>query len=164
MRSYRLQKLLTLLGFLVIASLAHAQYMVDCSGSTPGAYTSINSVVPLLMNGDMVLVTGTCTEDVSLNRLTGVYLGAPWGQTMNLLGSLSIGDSQALFIYGMNITSTSTHGIFVQYSHDISIDSCTSSNNAGNGLLVQGGSVVAVQNFGTFDNNASEGIHVEGNS
>lgn len=149
-----------------IPNLASAQnyYFVDCSGNTPGTYPSINSVLPLLMTGDMVLVTGNCTEDVSLNRLIGVYLGAPWGQTMNLMGSLSISDSQALFIYGMNITSVSTNGIFVHYSHDIAIDSCTSNSNVGNGLRVEGNSDVSVQDFGSFNNNAAGGISVEGNS
>jgi len=153
--------------FLCIPNVASAQnyYSVDCSGSTPGAYLTINSVLPLLMNGDFVLVTGTCTEDVSLNRLTGVYLGAPWGNPpMNLLGSLSINDSQALYIHGMNITSTSTNGILINHSRDISIDACTSNNNAGNGLMADGISDVSIDNFGSFSNNAGSGIYAQGNS
>jgi len=150
---------------LCIPSSASAQnvYNVDCSNGTQ-PFTTINSVLPLVLSGDYVLVTGTCREDVSLNWLTNVYLGAPWGQTMNLLGSLSISDSQGLFIYGMNITSATTGGIAVHYSHDITINSCASNNNSGYGLLVDGNSAVSVENFGSFSNNSSEGIHVEGAS
>ena len=148
-----------------IPNQAFAQnfYNVDCSNN-PQPFTTINSVLPLVVSGDYVLVTGTCTEDVSLNRLTNIYLGAPWGLTMNLVGSLSISDSQGLFVYGMNITSATTNGISIQYSHDIAINACTSNNNSGNGLRVANNSAVTVENFGNFNNNASEGIHVEGNS
>jgi len=149
-------------------NLASAQnvYFVNCSGTIqPGEYPTINSVLPRVANGDSIVVTaGPCTEDVGLNRFTGVSLGAPWGQTMDLVGSLSINDSHAIFIYGLNITSGSASGISVQHSHDVNIDACTSNDNAGNGLVVGGGSDVSVGNFGTFNNNAGGGISVEGNS
>ena len=147
--------------------LACAQnyYNVDCSGTQSWASPTINSALPLAVPGDyIVILGGPCTENVNLNHASGIYLGALYGTSVNLVGNLSISDSQNLFIYGLNITSASTSGISVQYSQDVIIDSCTSNNNAGNGLNVGNNSSVQVQNFGSFNNNSSEGIHVEGSS
>jgi hypothetical protein len=146
-------------------NIASAQnyYFVDCSGNTPGAYLTIASLPPL-MNGDTVQVTGTCTENVSLNRLNGVYFGAPWNQTMYLIGSLSITDSQNLFIYGMNISSASGDGIRIFSSSDIVLNSCTSNNNHGKGLSVDGQSFVEIENTGSYSNNGDAGINMGGHS
>lgn len=147
-----------------LARPASAQYVVDCSGNTPGAYTSINSVLPLVTNGSSILVSGVCNENVSLTGLEGVSLGAQYGQTMNLQGSLTITGSQNLFIYGMNVSNSSGDGIDIENSQGIEIDSCISSGNDGRGIYVDGGSDVSIQDTGSYDNNASSGVYVTGNS
>jgi hypothetical protein len=143
---------------------ATAQYFVDCSGNTPGAYTTINSVLPLIGNGAMIQVIGTCTENVQLGGLTGIWMGAPWGQTMNLQGSLTINGTQDTFIYGMNVSSPSNNGIMINSSHGIALDTVTSTNNDGMGLVIGSASEVSIQNAGSFSNNANTGINVSGNS
>jgi hypothetical protein len=151
--------------FFCLSDLASAQlYNVDCSGNTPGAYTTINSVLPLLTNGSQVMIVGTCTENVSLNNLNNVYMGAPWGQTMNLQGNLFINGSLNLILYGMNVTNASGDGIDVQNSLGISLEACTSTNNAGVGLNVWNGSAVSVADSGSYSNNANDGIYAQENS
>ena len=80
-------------------SRAFGQFVVDCTGNTPGAYTTINSVVPLLTNGAVVQITGPCTENVTIGGLDNLWIGAPWGQTALLQGSLTINGMQNLFLY-----------------------------------------------------------------
>lgn len=144
---------------------ASAQYFVDCSGNTPGAPTTINSVLPLIGNGAMIQVVGTCNENVTLNGLSDIWMGAPWGQTMNLTGSLMITQSENVFLYGMNVSGASGDGITVEYSQGVELDACTSTNNSnGRGLYVDDGSSVSVQNTGNFSNNGNSGIYVAGNS
>jgi len=140
---------------------AFGQYVVDCSGNTPGAYTTINSVLPLLTNGAVVRITGTCTENVTIKGLNNLWIGAPWGQTMNLQGNLTINGVQNLFLHGMNITNSAGDGIDINDSLGVQLDDCTSSNNSGVGLNVSA-SVVTVQNMGAFSNNANDGVYGSG--
>jgi len=167
MRPTRLQKSLVVLSAFVCFSFlpthAFAQYIVDCSGKTPGAFTTINSVIPLLTNGAAVRITGTCTENVTISGLNNLWIGAPWGQTMNLQGNLSINGMQNLFIYGMNITNPSGDGIDINNSVGVTLDDCTSSNNSGHGLSI-GSSVASIQNTGAFNNNGGAGVWVTTNT
>jgi hypothetical protein len=162
MRLTRLEKSLVVLSafvcFLFLPTHAFAQYVVDCSGNTPGAFTTINSVIPLLTNGAVVRITGTCTENVTITGLDNLWIGAPWGQTMNLQGNLTINGVQNLFLYGMNVTNPSGDGIDISSSPGVELDDCTSSNNSGYGLLVSS-SIVSIQNTGAFNNNGNDGIY-----
>jgi hypothetical protein len=140
---------------------AFAQYVVDCTGNTPGAYTSINSVVPLLTNGSVVRITGPCTENVTITGLDNLSIGAPWGQDATLNGNLTLNSVHNLFLYGMSVTNPNGDGIDVNYSTGVTIDNCTASNDTGVGLNI-GDSSVTVQDTGTFNNNGNNGIQAEG--
>jgi hypothetical protein len=142
---------------------AVGQFVVDCTGNTPGAYATINSVVPLLSDGAIVRITGTCTENVKIAGLDSLWIGTPWGQTMNLEGNLNINNVRNLFLHGMNITNPSGDGINISGLSTVVLDQCTSSNNAGLGLGISS-SVVSIQNTGAFSNNGRDGISVSGNS
>jgi len=142
-----------------------AQYLiVDCTGANPSAYPSINAALPNATLGSFILVTGPCTENVSLNGLNGINLGAYYGQTATINGSISITNSQNLFLYGLNVTNPYGNGISVNSSKGISLNVCSSSGNSGVGLNVDGMSDVVVGASGTFSHNASNGIHIVGNS
>jgi hypothetical protein len=147
--------------FLLAPARALSQFVVDCTGNTPGAYTTINSVIPLLTNGAVVQITGPCTENVTIAALNNLWIGAPWGQTASLQGSLTINGVQNLFLYGLNVTGSSGNGISISNSGNVSLDNCASSNNAGAGLSVSA-SIVYVQNTGTFNNNGGYGISASG--
>lgn len=147
--------------FLFLSTHAFAQYNVDCTGTTPGAYTTINSVIPLLNNGSVVRITGTCTENVNIYGLNNLNIGAPWGQTANLQGNLNINGVQNLFLYGLNVTNPSGDGIDINHSFNVTLENCTSSNNGNFGLNV-GNSVVSIQNTGAFNNNGNYGVNASG--
>lgn len=142
---------------------AFGQFVVDCTGNTPGAYTTINSVVPQLTNGSVVRITGPCTENVTIAGLSNLNIGAPYGQTAALNGNLSINGVQNLYLYGMNVSNPNGDGIDVSNSTNITLAACTSNNNSSNGLNVQS-STVAVQDIGAFNNNGADGIYASGST
>jgi hypothetical protein len=144
-------------------SHAFAQYNVDCTGNTPGAYTTINSVIPLLTNGAVVRITGPCTESVTISSLANLNIGAAWGQTATLNGNLTITGVQNLFLHGMNVTNPNGDGIDINNSLNVELDDCTSSNNSNVGLSVSA-SLVTIQNTGAFDNNGNDGISTSGST
>jgi hypothetical protein len=142
-----------------------AQFLnVDCSGTNPYAYPSINAALPNVGPGAFILVIGSCTENVSLQGQNGLNLGAYYGQTAAINGSLSIGNSQNIYLYGLNISSPSGDGIAVNDSKNITLDTCSSNGNAGVGLRVGGMSDVTVNAMGAFDNNALGGMNISSNS
>lgn len=149
------------------AEVAQGQFLtVGCAGGDPFAqFSNINSALPNVTGpGAFLLVTGTCTENVFLNGANNLTLGAPFGTTANLNGHLSIQNSQNVYVYGLNVTNNSGTGIDVTSGHSVTLDSCSSSGNAGNGMSAQQESDVSIINFGTFSNNSAEGIFVASNS
>jgi hypothetical protein len=142
-----------------------AQFLqVDCSGTNPYAYPSINAALPNAGPGAFILVAGTCNENVSLYGQNGLNLGAYYGQSAQINGNLSIYSSQNLYLYGLNVTSSLGDGITIRNSRSIVLDTCASTGNAGTGLLVGGMSDVSVNASGSFDYNAKGGISIGGNS
>jgi len=154
-----------LLLFLFCPGAIRAQYLiVDCTGATPYAYPSINAALPNATPGSFILVTGPCTENVSLSGVSSLSLGAYYGFTATLNGGISITNSQNVMLYGLNVTNTAGNGISVSSSKGTSVNVCTSSGNAGMGLSVGGMSDVTVGASGAFDNNGNGGININGNS
>jgi Right handed beta helix region len=154
-----------LLLFLFCPGGIRAQYLiVDCTGATPYAYPSINAALPNATPGSFILVTGPCTENVSLSGVSSLSLGAYYGFTATLNGGISISNSQNVMLYGLNVTNTAGNGISVSNSRGTSINVCTISGNAGMGLSVAGMSDVTVGASGAFDNNGNGGININGNS
>lgn len=150
---------------MVIFPLAlHAQLIVDCSGTNPYAYGSINAALPNAWPGSSIIVTGTCNENVYLQGVSNLNLGTWWGQTATINGTISISNSTLVYLYGLNVTSPSGDGVNVSNSRSIVLDTCTGSGNAGAGLRASGMSDVSVITKGAFDNNASGGISVGSNS
>jgi len=143
---------------------AQQQLFVDCSGTNPYVYPSINAALQNAGPGTSIFVTGTCNESVSLFGQNAFNLGAFFGQTATINGGISINKSENVFLYGLNVTNPSGDGIVVGNSGGIVLDTCTSNGNAGVGLLVAGMSDVTVSAMGAFDNNVRGGINITGNS
>jgi hypothetical protein len=142
-----------------------AQFLlVDCSGTNPSAYQSINAALPSAGPGAFILVTGACYENVSLQGQNALNLGAFYGQTAAVNGGITINNSQNIFLYGLNVTNPSGDGIAVNNSRSVTLDTCSSNGNPGVGLNVGGGSDVTVSAMGAFDNNARGGINISSNS
>jgi hypothetical protein len=157
-------------GLLTAPNRAVAQYTqwftVDCSGNTPGAYTSINAVMPLLTDrSGIYLVPGTaCNEAVTLSRFNNIWLGTLAGSSATLNGTLDIEFSDSIYVQSLTMHSPSGDGISVNDSRAVVFDSCSSSGNPGNGLTVSDGSTVTVQAYGSYDFNGATGIYVSLNS
>ncbi len=152
--------------FLLCPTGVHAQqYLtVDCTGANTAAYSSINAALPNATPGSFILVTGPCTENVNLNQVSNLNLGAYYGQTAVLNGGVSISNSENVFLYGLNITNPSGNGINVENSRGIQLNVCSSSGNSGLGLLVNGMSDVTIGASGAFSHNAGGGMNINGNS
>ena len=143
---------------------ARAQFLpVDCSGTNPYAYPSINAALPFAGPGAFIAVTGTCNETVVLNGVNNLALGAFYGQTANLVGQLIVLSSHLVYVYGLNVTNPSGEGVYIQKS-DVTLDTFSSSGNAGNGLQVTQTSDVTINAIGTFNNNQGYGIYNDANS
>jgi len=152
--------------FLLCPTGARAQqYLtVDCTGANTSAYTSINAALPNALPGAFILVTGPCTENVNLNQVSNLNLGAYYGQTAVLNGGINITNSDNVTLYGLNVTNTSGNGISVSSSRGTQLNVCSSSGNSGMGLSVNNMSDVTVGASGAFDRNGNGGINVNGNS
>ncbi len=142
-----------------------AQFLnVDCSGTNPYVYPSINAALPNAGPGAFIVVTGTCNENIFLYGQSALNLGAPYGQTAIINGTISIANSNNIFLYGLNVTNPSGDGIVVGNSRSVVLDTCASTGNVGVGLSVGGMSDVTVNAPGTFDYNAKGGMNIGGNS
>ncbi len=150
--------------FLSLPQCAPAQFLVDCSGNTPGAYTTINAVLPLLTDGASIEINGTCQENVFISGLNNLWIGAPFGQTATLHGNLSLHTDPNLFLYGLTVTGSSSNGIDVSNSLGVTLDTCSAIGNASIGLNVADSSSVNIQNASAFDTNGNYGIWVSGSS
>jgi hypothetical protein len=149
----------------VFPMAARAQFLfVDCSGTNPSAYPTINSALPSAGPGAFIAVTGTCNESVFLYGVHNLTLGAFFGQTATLNGNLTVQNSQLVYVYGLNVTTVFGNGIDVNSSRSVVLDTCTSSGNAGNGLSTGQSSDVLINTRGTFNNNGGYGIFVGDNS
>jgi hypothetical protein len=95
-----------------------------------------------------------------LYGVTGLNVGAWFGQTAVINGSISINNSTSIYLYGFNVTNPSGNGINVGSSKGVVLDTCTSSGNAGVGLNAYLMSDVTVSATGAFDNNAGGGINI----
>jgi len=137
---------------------------VDCSGTNPYAYASINAALANAGPGTFIFVTGTCNESVSLYGQNALNIGAYYGQSAQINGNISINNSQNVVLYGLNVTNGFGDGINVSSSKGVVLDSCTSNGNAAVGLNVSGMSEVSVSVSGAFDYNVRGGMIIGGNS
>lgn len=160
-----LKVVLALVPISIAPACVFGQLIVDCSGNTPGAYTSINAALPYLADWTTVQVSGTCQESVWIGGVNNVTIGAAPGQTATLQGTLGITASHNVTIQNLNVSNSSpgATGIAIMNGSSVELDNCTSSNNGGSGLSVND-SIVTVPNGGAFNNNGNGGIQVDGAS
>ena len=154
-----------LLAFAVCFSAAsRAQLVVDCTGASLGAFTTINAALSSAGPGTSILVTGPCNEDVVLWGQTNLFIGAWYGQPATLNGRISVGGSHGIYLYGLNVTGTNNSGLYFSSTDGIILDTVSSNGNAGFGLQIAGASQAAIFSPSTFDNNVQGGINITENS
>lgn len=158
--------LLLLATALAVATAAHAQsyYYVDCSGTNPADYPTISAALAVAGPNSYILVTGTCNEKVNITNFSNLNLGAFYGSTATINGSVSVTASNSVFLYGLNVTNPSGNGFDINSSHNVTLWTCTANGNAGTGLAVATISDVVIQGPGSFGSNGASGIGVDSNS
>jgi hypothetical protein len=150
----------------ILPGLAKAQLVVDCTGATSGAFSSINAALPSAGVGTAIfVVAGPCNENVQLSEQLNLFIGTYYGSpNVTVNGGISVSDSHGVYLHGLDITNASGDGIDVQQSRALIIDTCISNGNGGNGLELGSASEVLVLAPASFDGNNGSGIYVNGNS
>ncbi len=156
--------LLVLLSASVLVAHAQTYYFVDCSGANPAQYSTISAALAVAGPNSYVLITGTCNENVSITNAWNLNVGAYYGSTANINGSVSVMSSNSVFLYGLKVTNPSGNGFDISSSHNVTLWTCTSNGNAGAGLGVNELSDVNVDGPGSYDNNGNAGMQVGFNS
>lgn len=132
---------------------------VDCNRGQ-----SINDA--LAANSDRVVVeiSGTCAEDVLIDRdhvaLIGVgaasIVGAPGVPTADRKAGITIRGATNVLLSGLTVTDSDSRGIEVDGSSAVTLDGVTATGNR-TGLLAYRHSAVLVRNS-SFDGNTGDGI------
>jgi len=158
------------IGLCCLVQPLFAQTIVDCSNQTPWAnFTSISSALANTGDGaNIIVMPGGCSEDININGLSNVSIGALYGNRVALNGSFTINGSRNILLYGFDVSSPNNggahpNGIQVSNSQNVMMDACTSKYNQGQGLHVENSSA-HVQAWGVFDNNGGIGVNVSGHS
>jgi len=155
--------LATLILFLGFTAAAHAQqyYDVDCSGANPNDYPTISSALANVTGpGAYILIMGTCTENVTVNNAFNINIGAWYGQTANLTGSITVNASDGVMLYGLNVTNPSGNGFTINSSHAVTLVSCSSNSNQLVGVNAGALSDVTVVGPSSFDHNGTGGLYL----
>jgi hypothetical protein len=149
-----------------LTAVAHAQsyYTVDCSGALPGSYPTIASALQVAEPGAYVIIANPCSENVVINNASNLNVGAYYGSTVNINGSISITSSNSVFLYGLNVTNALGDAFTISSSHNVTLWTCMGNGNLGHGLTAQNLSDVIVDGPGSFDNNGNGGISLSGNT
>jgi hypothetical protein len=142
-------------------AMAHAQLIVDCSGNTPGAYTTINAALANVTGpGAVILVSGTCTENVVITNIFNLSLGAWWGQTATVQGNIAINTSEEIYIYGLKVSNSAGDGFTITSARGVTLDTCTSNGNQAHGLTASSMSQITVLGPASFDSNGPAGVYL----
>jgi hypothetical protein len=132
-------KLLFVCSLLLLSSFAFAaNAVVDCSGATPGAFTTIHDALASLpaAGPNLISVTGTCHENVVMAGRTDLNISGNPSATVvpgNANGHLlAIDASQRVGI--QNITFDGGHGALVSNNSQVEFLNITIQNSLGIGL------------------------------
>jgi hypothetical protein len=153
--------------FLGLTAAARGQqyYYVDCSGATPSDYLTISSALANVTGpGANILVMGTCTENVVVNNAFNISIGAWYGSTANIVGSMTVNASEGVFLYGLIVTNSTSNGFTFNSSRAVTLVGCSANSNQSVGLNAGILSDVTVVGPSTFDNNGTGGIYLGSNA
>ena len=158
--------LLALLLGMILPGAAKAQLVVDCTGATPGAFSSINAALPSAGAGTAIfVVAGPCNESLQLAGQTNLFIGTYYGYpNVAINGTINVVQSHGVYFHGLDITSATGNGIGAYQSQALIIDTCNIIGSAGNGLDLGSEAEALIIAPVSFDGNAGNGINLFGNS
>ncbi len=158
------------------ASAALPPVPVDCSGATPGAFTTITAALASLPDQDgpyTVVVTGTCKESVALNGWQRLTIQSAVGTTATVLSTAAgkrafeVRDSTALVFRRLIITGAGG-GAILQRGSEALFEGTRLQGSNGVGLWLTGRSSAHLQGTvaepSVVANNNHNGIFVLGGS
>ncbi len=165
----------TLLGMLWMGALVvllpgaaqAADVTVDCTGGTPGAFTSITAALSTLdLQGPhtIFLLPGQCVEKVRIIDRERVTIDAsPLGNAFVVSpdGSVPIviSGSHGISLIQMGATGSDFAGVRIDRHSEASLLGMSINGNAGNGVVVSEGSTVNLEST-TLENNGGHGVNV----
>jgi hypothetical protein len=147
-----------------------ANVTVDCSGATPGAFTSLQAAInslDVVGPHQITLAPQTCQENVQIvnhQRLTitaaptGALISSAAGATgdvMTVSGSSGITFIQVGFRGG-------NRGVFIALNSEVAIHGTTIEMNAGAGVRIERNSTVTLD--GLIQNNGGPGVNAYGST
>ncbi|HEY1938352.1 MAG TPA: right-handed parallel beta-helix repeat-containing protein [Candidatus Angelobacter sp.] len=159
LRSFGPKLLCAFLLLFLASSLSFAQVRtgvtVDCTGATPGAFTSLSQAIFNSSDHTTFAVNGTCNENSiqirSRNDL--VIIGNPTATIQTLqpdLPLISVQSSQG--IQFSNVTMNGGQGLLVNNSSGVAIFSCTIENSGSFGINSSNSQVLFISGSVTANN------------
>ena len=71
-----MKKFFLLVLVIVFPALVRAQLVVDCTGATPGSFTTINAALASTTPGaNIFVVAGPCNESLRLSGWSNLFIG-----------------------------------------------------------------------------------------
>jgi hypothetical protein len=130
---------------------------VDCTGATPGAFTSINSALLTLDNvgPHAVTVTGPCTESVNIQQRDRLTIQSAPPNTAVISAPapganvLAVGGSHNVTLRGL-VLRGGGNGLQITRGSTVTVQGVSLTENTGNGLRVDTGSVVSLSGAPPF--------------
>lgn len=122
---------------LLLSSTGAFAATVDCSGATPGAFTSLNTAIASSPDNTSFVVSGTCNENVIIqNRNNLQFFGNPTATIQALDPTLDVLDiiesKTILFVNGF--TFSGGQGTLVSHSNNVLFQGVTAKNSGAFGL------------------------------
>src|SRR5260370_13088098 len=141
-----------------------ADLQVICPGGGPGAYPSINAALKVLdsQGPNSITVTGTCTENIFLDKRERLVIQAAPGQAATIVAAdptaivLQTFGSQGVVLSGL-VPQGGVNGAIVNQGSDVSMLNCTLQQNSSDGLVSQIVSTLVIEN-NTMQNNGGNRI------
>jgi len=174
MNSSSIRKTVVLLPLLLLVCLSAASatdVTVGCPGGIGGQFSSITDALNFLdqFGPHTIMVSGTCTENVIIQRRNGIAIYAAPGQNATVANAanppsfvIQTFGAHQISLSGLTVQGGSD-GILVNGDSEAQIADCTFQNNSVDGFAMQGGSIGDIENS-IFQNNGGSGIDVGANA
>jgi hypothetical protein len=163
----RISALMKSLGIVVLAVattplLSAKAVIVDCSGATPGAFTSLEAALQQLplQEPDDITITGTCVERAGISGFNQLTVHASGTAIINVsaphVDAVDIADSRVTILGPLVVEGA---GIGITEHSDVILDEVTVHHSPQNGVFVSD-SILRIAD-GTIQDSTANGMYVQ---